>query len=74
MKTSLNCRQNNSLIMKQALEKLTLENSITNVYSDHSGDIDGEFCDEQSNLTEAGMAVVATLIAEDLSNLPVKQF
>ena len=56
------------------MEKIVAQGDPTNVYADHSGDIDGEVCDDNSYITEAGMTVVAELIIEDLSNLPVKQF
>ena len=59
---------------KGELRKLVRESDIINIYSDHAGDIDGEVCDENSHLTEAGFVVLANLIAEDLANLPVKQF
>jgi hypothetical protein len=60
--------------LKTELEKIVSQGNSTNIYADHSGDIDGEVCDDDSNITEAGMSVVAELLVEDLSNLPIKQF
>jgi hypothetical protein len=60
--------------LKSELKKIVSQGKISNIYSDHVGDIDGMFCDEQSNITEAGMAIVVRLIVEDLLDLPVGQF
>ena len=60
--------------LKSELEKMVFHGYRTNVYGDHFGDISGELCDDNSQITEAGMSRVAELIIEDLSNLPVKQF
>ena len=60
--------------LKSELELIVFHGCRTNVYGDHFGDIDGDLCDDNSCITEAGMSRVAELIIEDLSNLPVKQF